>query len=189
MNKNIIKIPQDHMSDIRWLLSAKLEDNAKRNFNLTYLHVNEKEMVTTDGKRMHILRPKKQILEPGNYSAIKLTTKEIHLVKKDYIVFPNYKPLVEIKCEPVELNPDWNFAINPGWISAIIASEIGLIINQDYLKDAFGIGSYHKITARNKDGGIVLFSSTLLAKGEKELLATMDNGRRLAIIMAVVPRT
>lgn len=153
MIKQMIRIPKNLMDDFKWLAKAMSKDKTRP--ALMVFHVEDKDtIVTTDGRRLHMLTRRDHGIPAGNY---RLAARV---------------PMI-IEADPENHYPNWRQVIPSGdgatvrdvgdrHIAAAWFGKVGGVLNLDFITDAF-TGSPMKMTTTNALSLVVLKDETHLA--------------------------
>lgn len=157
INKNQFPV----FDNMKYVLKARSKDTIKPLFNMVYINKEEKTIVCTDSRRLHLWNFQEnesyfENYESGMYDVIKSDTKEICLkLNAEYSCsnFPDYKQIMPAENLLVKViktsfnNKSFNTIgrFYRAFYKMFTAEESGIVLNSKFFDDAFNNGSEFSI--------------------------------------------
>lgn len=147
--------------NMKYVLKARSKDRIQPLFNMVYINKEEKTIVCTDSRRLHLWNFQEdesyfENYESGMYDVIKSDTKEICLnLNSEYSCsnFPDYKQIMPVENLLTEViktsfNSESYSTIGRfyrAYYKMFTAEDSGIVLNSKFFEDAFNNGSEFSI--------------------------------------------
>lgn len=157
INKNQLPV----FSNMKYVLKARSKDTTKPLFNMIYINKEEKIIICTDSRRLHLWNFQDvenyfENYESGMYEVVKSDTREICLnLNLEYSCsnFPNYKQVIPAENLLIEViktsfNSESFSTIGRfyrAFYKMFTAEDSGIVLNSKFFEDAFNNGSEFSI--------------------------------------------
>jgi hypothetical protein len=153
MIKQMIRIPKDLLADFKWLAKAIAKDKTRP--ALMCFHVEDKDtIVTTDGRRLHMLTRANHCIPRGNY---RIAAKIPLIIEADpETTYPNWRQVI-----PTDDNATVHSA-GDRHIAASLFGQAGGVMDLDFITQAFN-GGPMKMLVRGPLDPVILKDETRLA--------------------------